>query len=118
MSIFKVAEILSEVIIGTTSLITESICDIFSNNSSNKSNDYSESITYSSETDSNYDKTYNYWVSLDYKSQYEYYHNNEVLQRNMPESQFYSTNRTLTAMHVAEWSSKLNRPFINRYDKY
>jgi hypothetical protein len=21
-------------------------------------------------------------------------------------------------MHVAEWSSKLNRPFINRYDKY
>ena len=61
--------------------------------------------------------TYNYWMSLDYREQFEYFQSNEYL-RDYMKNDYYSCDRHLTAMHVQHIADKLNREFTNRYNRY
>lgn len=62
-------------------------------------------------------ETYDYWMSLDYKEQFEYFSSNEYLKDYMKDD-YYSTNRELTARHVQAIANKLNRQFTNKYNRY
>ena len=62
-------------------------------------------------------RTYNYWMQLDYKEQFEYFTTNEYLKDYM-KNDYYSTNRELTARHVQDIANKLNREFTNKYNRY
>lgn len=109
---------IGEFTLGFLEFFGECVCDSF--NQSENSSSYATGISDTNNNPANsiYDETYNYWMSLDYNEQAEYYHNNEYLQTYMPESQFYDKDRELTAKHVAEQADKLNRPFVNRFDRY
>lgn len=61
--------------------------------------------------------TYDYWMSLDYREQFEYFSNNEYLKEYMTNN-YYSCDRHLTAQHVQHIANKLNRQFTNKYDRY
>lgn len=61
--------------------------------------------------------TYKYWESLNYEDQHYYFTNNEYLKDYM-KNDYYPNDRYLTAKHVAIISNKLNREFINKYDRY
>lgn len=63
------------------------------------------------------DSTYNYWKDLTYEEQFFYFSNNKYLKDYM-QNDYYSTNRELTARHVQAIADKLNRQFINKYEKY
>lgn len=62
-------------------------------------------------------ETYDYWMGLDYKEQFEYFSSNEYLKDYM-KNDYYSTNRELTARHVQAIADKLNREFTNKYNRY
>ena len=62
-------------------------------------------------------ETYNYWMQLDYREQFEYFSTNEYLKDYM-KNDYYSTNRELTARHVQAIANKLNRQFTNKYNRY
>ena len=62
-------------------------------------------------------ETYNYWMQLDYREQFEYFSTNEYLKDYM-KNDYYSTNRELTARHVQAIADKLNRQFTNKYNRY
>jgi hypothetical protein len=70
-----------------------------------------------SSSNSNNTSTYDYWMSLDYREQFEYFQSNEYL-RDYMKNDYYSCDRHLTAMHVQHIADKLNKEFINRYDRY
>ena len=61
--------------------------------------------------------TYKYWESLNYEDQHYYFTNNEYLKDYM-KNDYYPNDRYLTAKHVAIIANKLNREFINKYDRY
>ena len=61
--------------------------------------------------------TYDYWMSLDYREQFEYFSSNEYLKEYMTNN-YYSCDRHLTAQHVQHIANKLNRQFTNKYDRY
>lgn len=71
----------------------------------------------SSTFNSNNTSTYDYWMSLDYREQFEYFQSNEYL-RDYMKNDYYSCNRHLTAMHVQHIADRMNKEFTNKYDRY
>lgn len=61
--------------------------------------------------------TYEYWMTLTYQEQEEYFNNNEYL-KDYIKNDFYPNDRHLTAQHVQRIADKLNKEFINKYDRY
>ena len=61
--------------------------------------------------------TYEYWITLSYQEQEEYFNNNEYL-KDYIKNDFYPNDRYLTAKHVQQIADKLNREFTNKYDRY
>ena len=61
--------------------------------------------------------TLEYWESLSYQEQEDYFNNNEYL-KDYKDSHYYQNNRYQTAKRVAELSYKLNREFTNKYNRY
>ena len=61
--------------------------------------------------------TYEYWMALTYQEQEEYFNNNEYL-KDYIKNDFYPNDRNLTAQHVQRIADKLNKEFINKYDRY
>lgn len=61
-------------------------------------------------------QTYDYWMTLTYEEQEEYFKNNEYLK--MYKNDFYPNDRQLTAKHVQELANKLCKEFTNKYDRY
>jgi hypothetical protein len=70
-----------------------------------------------SSSNSNNTSTYNYWMSLDYKEQFEYFQSNEYL-RDYMKNDYYSCDRHLTAMHVQHIADRMNKEFTNKYNRY
>ena len=60
--------------------------------------------------------TYDYWKTLTYEEQKEYFENNEYLK--IYTNDFYANDRELTAKHVQHIANNLNREFTNKYDRY
>lgn len=60
--------------------------------------------------------TYDYWKTLTYKEQKEYFENNEYLK--IYTNDFYANDRELTAKHVQHIANNLNREFTNKYDRF
>lgn len=63
------------------------------------------------------DETYEYWIHLSYQEQKEYFEYNEYL-RDYMDRDFYENDRHLTAKHVQQIADKLNRKFVNKYERY
>lgn len=61
--------------------------------------------------------TYEYWMTLTYQEQEEYFNNNEYL-KDYIKNDFYPNDRHLTAQHVQRIADRLNKEFINKYDRY
>lgn len=61
--------------------------------------------------------TYDYWMTLTYQEQEEYFNNNEYL-KDYIKNDFYPNDRYLTAKHVQQIADKLNREFTNKYNRY
>ena len=61
--------------------------------------------------------TYEYWMTLDYSEQFEYFSTNEYL-RDYMSNNYYSCDRHLTALHVQYIANKLNKQFTNMYNRY
>lgn len=61
--------------------------------------------------------TYEYWMTLDYSEQFEYFSTNEYL-RDYMANNYYSCDRHLTAQHVQYIANKLNKQFTNMYNRY
>lgn len=70
-----------------------------------------------SSSNSNNTSTYDYWMSLDYKEQFEYFQSNEYL-RDYMKNDYYSCDRHLTAMHVQHIADRMNKEFTNKYNRY
>lgn len=87
----NVAEIISEVALG-----------LFSGNCNNEEQN---------------NETYEYWMTLSYIEQQEYFENNEYL-KDYIKNDYYPNNRELTAKHVQIIADRLNKQFINKYDRY
>ena len=62
-------------------------------------------------------KTYKYWMNLDYNGQKYYFETNEYLKDYM-KNDYYSIDRHLTAKHVQQIANKLNREFTNINNRY
>lgn len=62
-------------------------------------------------------QTYDYWMTLTYEEQKEYFERNEYLNMYIDDD-FYPNDRELTAKHVQYIADNLNREFINKYDRY
>lgn len=62
-------------------------------------------------------KTYEYWMNLSYQEQEEYFNNNKYL-KDYIKNDYYPNDRHLTAKHVQRIADKLNKEFINKYDRY
>lgn len=62
-------------------------------------------------------ETYNYWMTLSYQEQFEYFSSNEYLKDYMA-NDYYSSDRHLTALHAQRLAYKLNREFTNKYNRY
>ena len=60
--------------------------------------------------------TYDYWKTLTYEEQKEYFENNEYLK--IYANDFYANDRELTAKHVQHIANNLNREFTNKYDRF
>ena len=93
-----------DIVKGVAECTTEILFELFSGETSSTSN-------------SNNTSTYDYWMSLDYREQFEYFQSNEYL-RDYMKNDYYSCDRHLTAMHVQHIADKLNKEFINRYNRY
>ena len=93
-----------DIVKGVAECTTEILFELFSGETSSTSN-------------SNNTSTYDYWMSLDYREQFEYFQSNEYL-RDYMKNDYYSCDRHLTAMHVQHIANKLNKEFTNRYDRY
>ena len=93
-----------DIIKGVAECTTEILFELFSGETSSSSN-------------SNNTSTYDYWMSLDYKEQFEYFQSNEYL-RDYMKNDYYSCDRHLTAMHVQHIANKLNKEFTNKYNRY
>ena len=93
-----------DIVKGVAECTTEILFELFSGETSSTSN-------------SNNTSTYDYWMSLDYKEQFEYFQSNEYL-RDYMKNDYYSCDRHLTAMHVQHIANKLNKEFTNRYNRY
>lgn len=91
-----------DIVKGVAECTTEILFELFSGETSSNSNNTS---------------TYDYWMSLDYREQFEYFQSNEYL-RDYMKNDYYSCDRHLTAMHVQHIANKLNKEFTNRYDRY
>lgn len=61
-------------------------------------------------------ETYDYWMTLTYQEQKEYFERNEYLK--IYTNDFYENDRELTAKHVQRIADKLNKEFTNKYDRY
>jgi hypothetical protein len=70
-----------------------------------------------SSSNSNNTSTYDYWMSLDYREQFEYFQSNEYLREYM-KNDYYSCDRHLTAMHVQHIADRMNKEFTNKYNRY
>lgn len=62
-------------------------------------------------------KTYDYWMSLSYIEQKEYFESNEYL-KDYLDTDFYENNRHYTALHVQQIADRLNKEFTNKYYRY
>ncbi len=62
-------------------------------------------------------ETYDYWMTLSYQEQFEYFSSNEYL-KDYIINDYYSYDRHLTALHVQRLAYKLNREFTNKYNRY
>lgn len=60
--------------------------------------------------------TYDYWKTLTYEEQEEYFNNNEYLR--IYTNDFYPNDKELTARHMQDIANKLNKEFTNKYDRY
>ena len=92
-----------DIVKGVAECTTEILLELFSGKISSNSN--------------NNTSTNDYWMSLDYKEQFEYFQSNEYL-RDYMKNDYYSCDRHLTAMHVQHIANRLNKEFTNRYDRY
>ena len=93
-----------DILKGVAECTTEILLELFSGETSSSSSNNNIS-------------TYDYWMSLDYREQFEYFQSNEYL-RDYIKNDYYSCDRHLTAMHVQHIANKLNKEFTNRYNRY
>ena len=93
-----------DIVKGVAECTTEILFELFSGETSFNSNNTNTS-------------TYDYWMTLDYREQFEYFQSNEYLKEYMKHD-YYSCDRHLTAMHVQHIANKLNKEFTNKYDRY
>ena len=133
----KAFETITDVTFEVSCCLGEAIVEVFSkgSKSSNSSTTYSysnSSTTYDySNSNTSYDcsklkttyvdsksnATYDYWKSLSYQEQEEYFKSNEYL-KDYIKNDFYENDRELTAKHVQYIADRLNREFTNKYDRY
>ena len=92
-----------DIVKGVAECTTEILFELFSGETSSSSN--------------NNTSTYDYWMSLDYGEQFEYFQSNEYL-RDYMKNDYYSCDRHLTAMHVQHIANRMNKEFTNKYDRY
>ena len=92
-----------DIVKGVAECTTEILLELFNGETSSNSN--------------NNTSTYDYWMSLDYREQFEYFQSNEYLREYMKHD-YYSCDRHLTAVHVQHIADKLNKEFTNRYNRY
>lgn len=93
-----------DIVKGVAECTTEILFELFSGETSSTSN-------------SNNTSTYDYWMSLDYREQFEYFQSNEYL-RDYMNNDYYSCDRHLTAMRVQHIADRMNKEFTNKYDRY
>lgn len=93
-----------DIVKGVAECTTEILFELFSGETSSNSN-------------SNNTSTYDYWMSLDYQEQFEYFQSNEYL-RDYMKNDYYSCDRHLTAMHVQHIADRMNKEFTNKYNRY
>ena len=93
-----------DIVKGVAECTTEILFELFSGETSSTSN-------------SNNTSTYDYWMSLDYEEQFEYFQSNEYL-RDYMKNDYYSCDRHLTAMHVQHIADRINKEFTNKYNRY
>ena len=93
-----------DIVKGVAECTTEILFELFSGETSSTSN-------------SNNTSTYDYWMSLDYEEQFEYFQSNEYL-RDYMKNDYYSCDRHLTAMHVQHIADRMNKEFTNKYNRY
>lgn len=91
-----------DIVKGVADCTTEILLELFSKETSSNSNNIS---------------TYDYWMSLDYREQFEYFQSNEYL-RDYMKNDYYSCDRHLTALHVQHIADRMNKEFTNKYDRY
>lgn len=60
--------------------------------------------------------TYDYWITLSYQEQFEYFHNNEYLKIYI--NDFYENDKEKTAKNVQRIADKLNKEFTNKNNRY
>jgi hypothetical protein len=91
-----------DIVKGVAECTTEILLELFSGETSSNSNNIS---------------TYDYWMSLDYREQFEYFQSNEYL-RDYMKNDYYSCDRHLTAVHVQHIADRMNKEFTNKYNRY
>lgn len=104
MNIF--GEVGYEVLVGAgsiTKMILESVSDTIKNDNTKEKEVSNKS-------------TYEYWMSLTYDEQKEYFERNKYL--NIYTNDFYQNDRELTAQHMQYIADKMNREFVDKYDRY
>ena len=95
-----------DILKGVAECTTEILFELFSGETSS-----------SSSFSSNNTSTYDYWMSHDYREQFEYFQSNEYL-RDYIKNDYYSCDRHLTAMHVQHIADRMNKEFTNKYNRY
>ena len=107
----EVFETFSEITCGTLELLGEVLADTFGNEKPGY--DLNSGVTYVPESNH---ETYDYWMTLTYDEQKQYFENNQYLK--IYTNDFYEKDRHLTAQHMQHIADKLGREFVNKYDRY
>lgn len=107
----EVFETFSEITCGVLETIGEVLVDTFSNEKPGY--DLNSGVSYVPESSH---ETYDYWMTLTYDEQKQYFENNQYLK--IYTNDFYEKDRHLTAQHMQHIADKLGREFTNKYDRY
>lgn len=97
---------LLSILTGVAELMIEVTTGILTNNCETNNSDAKEN-----------NSTYEYWMSLSYIEQKEYFESNEYL-KDYIETDFYENNRHYTALHVQQIADRLNKEFTNKNYRY
>lgn len=107
----NVMDVLADVTCGVLETLGEVLVDTFGNEKPGY--DLNSGVSYVPEDKHD---TYDYWMSLSYDDQRDYFNNNEYLK--IYTNDFYENDRELTARHMQHIADKLGKSFIDKYDRY